>query len=100
LEYAFGGQPGATDVAQLSLQASIVGNHLQVTFPRRVAGTSELIYTVQASPDLVDWTTLTASQVGTLPLSSPAGFEQAIYQADLSVTQQSPLYLRLQVRLP
>jgi len=100
LEYAFGGQPGATDVAQLSLQASIVGNHLQVTFPRRVAGTSELIYTVQASPDLVDWTTLTASQVGTLPLISPAGFEQAIYQADLSVTQQSPLYLRLQVRLP
>jgi len=100
LEYALGGQPNTTDVSQLSLQAKIVGNHLQISFPRRIAGTSDLVYTVQASADLKNWTTLTASEISTLPLSNPPGFEQAIYQADLSVTEQSPLFLRLQINLP
>ena len=96
LEYALGGQPWISDQPQMSLQAAIVGNHLQVRFPRRVAGTSELVYRVQVSPDLRDWTSLTASEVGTAPLASPPGFEQAIFQADATLNQRSPLFLRLQ----
>jgi hypothetical protein len=97
LEYAMGGQPLVSDLPQMSLQAAIVGNHIQVTFPRRIAGTSELFYNIQVSSDLVNWTTLTASQVGTAPLASPPGFEQATYQADTPVDQLSPQFVRLQV---
>jgi arylsulfatase A-like enzyme len=97
LEYALGGQPWIPDRPQMSLQAAIVGNHIQVRFPRRLAGTAELIYRVQVSPDLRDWTTLTSSEVGTAPLASQPGFEQAIFQADAALNQYSPLFLRLQV---
>jgi hypothetical protein len=97
LEYALGGQPWIPDSPQMSLQAAIVGNHIQVRFPRRLAGTSELVYRVQVSPDLRDWTSLTASQVGAAPLATPPGFEQAIFQADATLNQYSPLFLRLQV---
>jgi hypothetical protein len=97
LEYALGGQPWIPDRAQMSLQAAIVGDHAQVRFPRRVAGTHELLYDVQVSPDLADWGTLTATEVGSAPLAAPPGFETAIFQADSPVSSRSPLYLRLKI---
>jgi len=100
LEYALGTQPGTTTASQLSLQAKIVDGYLQVSFPQRIAGSSDLVYAVLASPDLVDWSTLTTSLVQTTPLSSPTGFEQAVYQADAGVNDQSPLFLKLKVTLP
>jgi hypothetical protein len=97
LEYAMGGQPWIADAPRMRVQAQIAGNHLQVRFPRRLAGTHELNYAVQASPDLRDWSTLTASEIGSTPLADQPGFEQAIFQADDSVSARSPLFLRLMV---
>ena len=99
LEYALGGQPLVADATRLKLQAAIVGNHLQVQFPRRFAGTTELQYTVQVSPDLVNWNTLTASQVGSEASDLP-GFEEVTYQADDTVGSRPTLFLRLKVNLP
>jgi arylsulfatase A-like enzyme len=99
LEYALGAQPHITDRGAMSLVPEVTGGHLQVRFPRRLAGTSELTYAVQVSPDLRDWSSLTASEVGGEPSELP-GFDEAIFQADPEVSAQSPLYLRLKVNLP
>ena len=99
LEYALGAQPHIADHAAMTLAPEIVDNHLQVRFPRWPADTSELSYAVQVSPDLRDWTSLTASEVGVEP-GEPPGLEEAIFQADPEVSEQSPLYLRLKVNLP
>jgi arylsulfatase A-like enzyme len=96
LEYALGSQPHIADPPRLSLDAEIVNAHLQVKFPRRLAGTHELAYTVQASSDLEQWNTLTTSEIAVEP-SDLAGFERAVYQADKAVFEQSPLFLRLKI---
>jgi hypothetical protein len=67
-----------------------------VKFPRRLAGTHDLAYTVQASSDLEQWNTLNISEIG-VELSDLVGFEQAVYQADKAVFEQSPLFIRLKV---
>jgi arylsulfatase A-like enzyme len=100
LEYALGTEPWLADRAQQSLAGEVVAGRLQVRFPRRVAGSSELVYTVQASRDLADWSSLTTSLVAATPLLEKDGFEQAVYQADAPLSQESAQYLRLQVTLP
>jgi hypothetical protein len=90
-------QPWLSSPAQFSLQARLTGGHLQILFPRRLAGTSELLYTPQVSRNLTDWATLTASFVSATPLANLPGFEQAVFQADPALTQESTLYMRLQV---
>jgi arylsulfatase A-like enzyme len=97
LEYALGGEPWIKDAAKFRLSPAIVGNHLQVQFLRRLAGTSELQYEVQVSPDLKDWSTLTASEIAVGP-ADVAGFETVTYQADAAVPAQSPLFLRLKIQ--
>ncbi len=97
LDYAMGGQPWIPDRSQLSLQAQLAGGHLQILFPRRVAGTSELLYTPQVSRDLINWDTLPSTFVGATPLVNLPGFEQAVFQADPTLTRESALYMRLQI---
>jgi hypothetical protein len=96
LEYALGGQPWVADAAKFRFSPAIVGNHLQIHFLRRLAGTTELQYQVQVSPDLKDWSTLTASPIGSEP-ADVAGFEDVTYEADPAVPAQSPLFIRLSV---
>jgi arylsulfatase A-like enzyme len=99
LEYALGGQPWIPDRPRMSLEAAVVGDHAQVSFPRRVVGTHELLYDVQVSPDLLDWSTLTATEISAGPLATSSGFDTATFQADSPLTLRSPLYLRLRVGL-
>ncbi len=96
LEYALGAQPHIADAWLLKLDAEMVNAHLQVSFPRRLAGTHELVYTVQASSDLQVWNTLNISEIGVEP-SDLAGFERAVYQADTGVFEHSPLFVRLKI---
>jgi hypothetical protein len=96
LEYAFGSQPQIADPGNLALEGGIVSNHLQVRFPRRLAGTHELTYTVQVSADLLGWDVLSASEVAIEPGEQP-GFEIASYRADNAVPDYSPLYMRLRI---
>jgi hypothetical protein len=77
-----------------------VGNRLQVSFPRREAGTSELAYTVQVSRDLAVWNQLTASLASATPLAAKPGFELATFQTDATVAQESAQYVRVMTTLP
>jgi len=97
LDYAMGAEPATATPAQLGIQGLLVTNSFQVRFPRHVAGTSELIYQLQVSSDLKNWSTWPGIQQPALPLAVP-GMEQAVYQASSLLT--NTCYIRLQVSLP
>ncbi|MGC4014367.1 MAG: sulfatase-like hydrolase/transferase [Luteolibacter sp.] len=65
-EYAFGTQPRIPDFAPV-VATSWSGGNLQISYPRRRAGSHSLVYKVQASGDLVDWSTLTTTEVSSVP---------------------------------
>lgn len=71
-----------------------------MSFPRRVPGTSELLYTLRVSRNLLDWDQLQASLVQTLPLNDRPGLELVIYQTDASLAQETAQFVRLRVLLP
>ena len=100
LDYAFGGQPWIAEPAHFRLRADLAGERLQVRFNRRVAGTSELTYTAQMSPDLVDWSSLAPSFVTAAPLPGLPGFEEAVYQTDGSLPERQSRFMRVHVALP
>ena len=53
---------------------------------------------VQVSNDLVDWNTLTASQLSADPHPSlGVDFEEVVYESDDSISTEPLLYLRIQV---
>jgi len=97
LEYAVGAQPKTTSVAQLWLSSKMIDHQLQLSFPRRIAGTSDLQYSLQISENLIDWSDLTANSIERVPIDELSAFELAIYQIDLSSPRQ--LFVRLKVYL-
>jgi hypothetical protein len=99
LEYAFGGEPWIADPLSLSIGAILVTDRLRVWFPRRLAGTSELLYTVQVSRDLLTWNQLTASLVSATPIPGQPGFELALFQTDATVDQENGQYVRVNIAL-
>jgi arylsulfatase A-like enzyme len=97
MEYALGGQPHIPDAEVIKPRPEIVGDHFQIRFLRRLAGSHELTYTVQASPDLADWTTLSVSEVSATPVATPDGFEEVTVRADSPVSTVTPVFIRLRV---
>lgn len=97
LEYALGTEPWIADRAEQAIAGHIVDGRVRVSFPRRLPGTSELLYQVQASPELLDWATLTTSFVSATPLPERPGFELAVHQADATLDEMAAQYLRLAV---
>jgi hypothetical protein len=97
LDYALGAQPWTSSAAQLSVQWALVTNRFQVSFPRRIAGTSELNYQLQSSPDLASWTAWNAIELTPSPMASP-GMELALFQSVAAPTNTA--YVRLRVSLP
>ena len=100
LEYALGAEPWIADRARQSVVGEVFGDRLRVRFPRWVAGSSELRYTVQASRDLVNWSSLTTSLVGAVPIPDRPGFEEATFQSSSTLEQESAQFVRLSVALP
>ena len=99
LEYALGAQPHLADTHRLWVDAGIVSDHLQVRFPRRLAGTHELVYTVESSTNLVGWTAQATSEVA-VETNTTQGFETAVYQSDDPVSSRRAQHLRLKASLP
>jgi hypothetical protein len=99
LEYALGAQPLIADTPRMKIASEIAGNHLRVSFPRRLAGTHELAYLVQTSLNLADWGTIGVSELAAEPEPMP-GFERAVYQVDTGVFEVSPLFIRLKIGWP
>jgi hypothetical protein len=100
LEYAFGGQPWIANTAALTINGALAGNRLQVSFPRRVAGTSELTYSMQVSRDLAGWNQLTAALASAIPLAAKPDFELATFQTEATLAQESAQYVRVVATLP
>ncbi|MFN3407977.1 MAG: sulfatase-like hydrolase/transferase [Limisphaerales bacterium] len=97
LDYAFGVEPWTATPAQLAISGGLVAGAFQVQFPRRVAGTSELIYQLQSSPDLQNWSPWSAVELPATPLTTP-GLESARFQSPGAPTNAS--FIRLHVSLP
>ncbi len=97
LDYALGVEPWESSAAQLGIQVSVVTNTLVVRFQSWAPGTSELIYQLQSSADLVHWVPWNGTPVASEP-SSKAGMQIAVYQSPLSTTNST--FIRLQAELP
>ena len=84
----------------MRLVPEIVANHLQFQFNRRSPGTDELLYVVQGSPDLSNWTTLSGTEISVTPSATLPGFENVVFQATQGVLNGAPLFVRLSAQLP
>ena len=71
----------------------------EITFTRRMDGSHDLTYTVQASRDLIDWETLTTSEVTTSVLSAAECLEQVTFEADASSLVEPRQILRVKVEI-
>ncbi|HOX00820.1 MAG TPA: sulfatase-like hydrolase/transferase [Candidatus Paceibacterota bacterium] len=100
LDYALGVSPYSADAAARSLRAQMAGSRLAVEFPRRLAGTSELVYTLQVSRDLSSWGLLSASQAAAVPIPDPPGFERITFHTDAAADQEPAQFVRLMIALP
>jgi autotransporter-associated beta strand protein len=93
LEYALKGNPMATDGGQL-MSITVNGFKLQVSFFR---AQTDVIYEVQASDDLIQWTTLT----GIDALTNPAMVGQMVTVLDeVDVSAARARFLRVRVTAP
>ena len=99
-EYAFGGQPRIADSGSLQIDPEIVSGHLQIAFRRRIAGTHELIYSVQGSANLSAWAALSGSEISVTPSAAKPGFEDVVFRASAAVATSSPLFVRVRAQLP
>ncbi len=99
-EYAFGGQPGIPDGQLARITAEIIADHLQIHYHRRLIGSHELIYQIESSNGLNDWSEPAGSEVSALPSAILPGFEDVVFRADAGVPGQSPMFVRVRVRSP
>jgi len=98
-EYAFGGQPLLPDPELARIFPEIASDHLQVHFHRRSSGTHELLYQLQASPDLQSWAALPATEISSNP-SGLEGFDDVVWRAQAAVSSGSKMFARLAVQRP
>ncbi len=97
-EYAFGTQPQLASVSPIALVIpDDSGGKLRATFPRRRAGTHNLSYQVEVSNDLVNWSGVTAHEVGSTPRDGE--FDDVTYEAT-APTNSDKLFVRVRVTTP
>jgi hypothetical protein len=89
LEYALGGNP-LTVSPSLAPVLGVSANHLTLTFTRQRA---DIIYTVEASNDMVDWS-------ATIPFTLPALGQSVTVTDTVDLLAQPRRFLRLRVAAP
>ncbi len=99
VKYALGGNPRLPDTP-LRVQARIVGDRLQVIYPRLVQGTTELTYEVDGSTDLRSWTPLAGAQVGVTPVSDLPGYEWATFEPAAPISANAAQFIRIRSAFP
>lgn len=100
-EYAFGSNPHISDrnTSTPSSSYNPASGKLEATFPRRKANSHNLTYTVQISNDLIDWTTLTASEIASSPHPTLGDeFELVTVETDDTAANEPSLFLRIHVQ--
>ncbi len=100
-EYAFGGNPQINDAVQLqpSSHFNATTGRLETTFRRRSDGSHLLVYDVEQSRDLADWSTLSASEIGGSAVTLSAGecLEQVTFESDATSAEEPRQFLRVKV---
>ena len=102
LEYAFGANPGVEDSATFAPISTYnnANGKLEITFNRRQPGTHNILYTVEASADLVTWDTLTTTEISSSPHPSLECFDSATFETDVDSSSLSKQFLRIKVAFP
>jgi hypothetical protein len=100
LLYAHGQPPHLPGNARAWFVPAHDASGLSVQFPRRITGTHELLYQVRVSPDLRDWTSLSASEADAVPSPNLPGFESVRFRPDPPAATNRSLFLKLDVSLP
>jgi hypothetical protein len=100
LKYAFGMDPTVASTALLPTTAiqNIGGtNYLTITFHERPAASSEVTYTVQISPDLVDWSSTGVVQVGSAVPDSNGITQTVTFQDSVPSASAPRRFIRVQI---
>ncbi|MDA7649053.1 sulfatase-like hydrolase/transferase [Akkermansiaceae bacterium] len=97
-EYAFGLSPRLADSGSVTqaLFNSDSGK-LELTIPRRLAGSHNLLYSLEASRDLQDWVSLSATETGSAFYPGDACFELATFEANASNVTEPVQFMRARV---
>ncbi|MGE9269853.1 MAG: LamG domain-containing protein, partial [Verrucomicrobiales bacterium] len=101
-EYAFGGDPRVSDdlTTGPEIHYNPVSGKIDIHFRRRNTPAAHgLIYSVQASRDLIDWDELTTTEVSVTPISEPDCLEEAFFTTDADSSLEPRLFGRVLVEL-
>ena len=100
-EYAFGGNPHLADPQATSPKVFLnsATQKLETTFTRLAAGSHNLLYKLEVSADLLDWDTLTATEIGTTPLSPALCLERVTFETDATTAAERRQFTRATVEL-
>ena len=99
-EYALGGDPSVAEAPDFGYEFAfnMDTEKLEVSFNRRQGNTHGLNYIAEASSDLIDWETLTTSQITSEPHPSLPGFDRVSFEADDETLPQQFLRLRIEAQ--
>ena len=96
-EYVFGGDPTAPNTAtmpEVLIGAGFQTNHLRLRFLRTAALAPEILYRVEASSDLVDWSGIWSSELSPYPSGAGESFWQNASDPE-AVESSTSRFLRL-----
>ena len=96
-EYAFGGNPNASDASGMTPSAlyNSTSDQLEVTYIRRTPNSHDLTYTVQVSDDLNTWT-LPSTEKSAIPHPTlGSDFQQVVVEADGSIPASGRRFIRI-----
>ncbi|MGJ8698081.1 MAG: sulfatase-like hydrolase/transferase [Verrucomicrobiaceae bacterium] len=94
-EFAFGGNPHFSDASQVrEAQFNPATLKLEASFLRRKGSNHDLTYSIEASRDLLDWTSLTVTETGVVAHVSEACLEWAGVEADATSTEEAIQFVR------
>jgi hypothetical protein len=100
-EFAFGGNPHIADAefAEPTIVLNQSTSRLEVSFPRRTTGSHNLLYTVDVSNDLLDWGTLTATEIGHSIFSLEDCLERVTFETDATISTEARQFTRVTIEL-
>lgn len=96
-EYAFGGNPHTSDISTVSPTSSYNSDNFQIIFTRRMTGSHDLIYTVEASDDLTTWD-IPISEISAIThptLGTP--FELVTAKSTIDTDQSARQFIRVRI---
>lgn len=97
-EYALGGNPHLSDAPIMApgIELNTTTSNLEVFFNRRITGSHDVSYTVQASSDIINWAQITSGVASAIHASLGSDFDTVTYEIDPTSPQQVKQFFRIQ----